>query len=152
MLVVQPDGCGDAHDYGEFYDSISTSGDCRVRFKATNFGGRCIFHCHVLGHEDKGAMAWADVKETAGGSTMPTIPATPAQDSTTCWFDNGGSVTTPTSTTTTSTTAGACAGDRESCVVPGDCCSGDCGRNKKCNGDGIRHLLRRRGDGDGTDY
>lgn len=37
MLVVTPGGCG-AHEFGEFYDTISASGDCKVRFRTADFG------------------------------------------------------------------------------------------------------------------
>jgi len=65
MLVVTPGGCG-AHKEGEFYDTISGP-PCTVRFKTTDFGQRCVFHCHVLMHGDLGAMNWVDVQ----GEGMP---------------------------------------------------------------------------------
>mmetsp|Transcript_33484 Transcript_33484/g.73454 ORF Transcript_33484/g.73454 Transcript_33484/m.73454 type:complete len:571 (+) Transcript_33484:148-1860(+) len=69
VLVVQPGGCGEQHEEGEFYDSISGTEyeECKVRFKAANFGQRCVLHCHVLNHEDNGAMGWVDVV----GDNMP---------------------------------------------------------------------------------
>ena len=80
-LIVKPGGCG-AHQEGEFYDTISASGSCTVRFKTADFGQRMIMvsdrrphivhlfvvymmvlltasflqHCHVLNHEDNGAI------------------------------------------------------------------------------------------------
>ena len=39
-------------------------GTGRIRFKATNFGGDILLHCHKLRHEDAGAMA---VIEAVGG-------------------------------------------------------------------------------------
>ena len=65
MQVVTPGGCG-AHEEGEFYDTISGP-PCLVRFRAIDFGQRCVFHCHVLSHEASGAMAWVDVQ----GDNMP---------------------------------------------------------------------------------
>eukprot|EP00004_Rigifila_ramosa_P028489 TRINITY_DN968_c1_g1_i8.p1 TRINITY_DN968_c1_g1~~TRINITY_DN968_c1_g1_i8.p1 ORF type:complete len:471 (+),score=91.80 TRINITY_DN968_c1_g1_i8:56-1468(+) len=64
MQIVSTTGCG-AHEYGEFYDTISTSGsaNCVVRFQAISFGGRCVLHCHVLAHEDNGAMGWINVAD-----------------------------------------------------------------------------------------
>jgi hypothetical protein len=41
MLIVEPGGCG-AHQEGEFYDTISASGSCLVRFKTADFGQRMI--------------------------------------------------------------------------------------------------------------
>jgi FtsP/CotA-like multicopper oxidase with cupredoxin domain len=72
---VQMQGeCGDFED-GEYYDTVAAS-SCLVRFDAspevldqggaplfpaTAYEGRTIMHCHILAHEDKGAMGWADV-------------------------------------------------------------------------------------------
>jgi FtsP/CotA-like multicopper oxidase with cupredoxin domain len=72
---VQMNGtCGDFED-GEYYDTIAASG-CLVRFDlnpATSsvYDGRTIMHCHILSHEDKGAMGWIDV---LGGFEPPTFP------------------------------------------------------------------------------
>eukprot|EP00985_Skeletonema_marinoi_P022858 scaffold14795_cov140-Skeletonema_marinoi.AAC.18 len=63
MLIVEPGGCG-FHQEGEFYDTLSASGSCRVRFYAIDIGQRMVLHCHVLGHEDNGAMTWMDVTGT----------------------------------------------------------------------------------------
>lgn len=71
---VQMDGaCGDFED-GEFYDVIA--GNCGIRFdldadKSSVFDGRTIMHCHILEHEDQGAMGWLDVQ---GGLPAPTFP------------------------------------------------------------------------------
>jgi FtsP/CotA-like multicopper oxidase with cupredoxin domain len=59
MQVVED--CGD-FEAGEYYDTIAAS--CRVRFdvsQTTAYEGRTIMHCHILAHEDQGAMGWADV-------------------------------------------------------------------------------------------
>ena len=57
--------CGPGHDQWEFYDTIADpSGDtedCRVRFQMLDIFGRCIMHCHILKHEDNGAMGWVNV-------------------------------------------------------------------------------------------
>ncbi len=72
---VQMDGaCGDFED-GEFYDVVA--GNCGVRFdldaqQSSVFEGRTIMHCHILEHEDQGAMGWLDVQ---GGMPAPTFPA-----------------------------------------------------------------------------
>lgn len=58
VQVVSPDGCGDLHEFGEFYDTIYSPGiDCIVRFYVIDFGESVMMHCHYLVHEDGGAMA-----------------------------------------------------------------------------------------------
>ena len=42
MLIVQPGGCPPFHEEGEFYDTISSSGTCRVRFYAIDIGQRMV--------------------------------------------------------------------------------------------------------------
>jgi FtsP/CotA-like multicopper oxidase with cupredoxin domain len=76
---VQMNGeCGDFED-GEYYDTIAANG-CKVRFDvspasggnpATAYQGRTIMHCHILAHEDQGAMGWADV---TFGQPPPVFP------------------------------------------------------------------------------
>ncbi len=68
------DNCGD-YEAGEYYDTMATS--CIIRFDlnpqtATVYEGRTIFHCHILDHEDQGAMGWLDV---IGGEPAPFFPA-----------------------------------------------------------------------------
>mmetsp|Transcript_12949 Transcript_12949/g.19336 ORF Transcript_12949/g.19336 Transcript_12949/m.19336 type:complete len:378 (+) Transcript_12949:503-1636(+) len=41
MLIVEPGGCG-FHQEGEFYDTLSASGSCRVRFYAIDIGQRMV--------------------------------------------------------------------------------------------------------------
>lgn len=41
MLIVEPGGCG-PHEEGEFYDTISSSVSCRVRFYAIDVGQRMV--------------------------------------------------------------------------------------------------------------
>jgi hypothetical protein len=65
--------CG-AHEAGEFYDTVAAN--CDVRFDLNSatalvHEGRTIMHCHILAHEDQGAMGWADV---VGGAPAPTFP------------------------------------------------------------------------------
>ena len=65
--------CGPYED-GEYYDVIA--GNCDVRFDlspvtSSVYEGRTIFHCHILEHEDQGAMGWMDV---IGGMPPPTFP------------------------------------------------------------------------------
>jgi FtsP/CotA-like multicopper oxidase with cupredoxin domain len=64
---------------GEHYDTIAGSG-CVVRFDAdpatqTAYDGRTIMHCHILNHEDQGAMTWANVQ--VGGFGPPVHPNYP---------------------------------------------------------------------------
>jgi hypothetical protein len=80
--VQMQEACG-PFEFGEYYDTIAGSG-CDVRFdlrpSATNpykvYDGRTIMHCHILLHEDEGAMGWADV---IGGLGPPTFPDTNQQ-------------------------------------------------------------------------
>ena len=52
LYHMQPQqDCGHHKQY-EWYDTIAASGDCVVRFHMADIGGRCVFHCHVLSHED----------------------------------------------------------------------------------------------------
>ena len=66
--------CGD-YEAGEYYDVMASS--CAIRFDlnpqtSTVFAGRTIMHCHILEHEDQGAMGWMDV---IGGEPAPTFPS-----------------------------------------------------------------------------
>jgi len=59
---------------GEYYDVVSSK--MSVRFdlnqsSSTVYDGRTILHCHILSHEDRGAMGWLDVD---GGTGPPTFP------------------------------------------------------------------------------
>ncbi len=65
-------GCGGDFEDGEFYDTMA--GNCSVRFDMTAaaaYEGRTIMHCHILTHEDQGAMTWMNV---IGGTPPPTFP------------------------------------------------------------------------------
>ena len=69
-VQVQSD-CG-PYEAGEFYDVIA--GNCDLRFDMSDaeaFEGMTIFHCHILEHEDQGAMAWMEV---TGGRPPPEFP------------------------------------------------------------------------------
>lgn len=72
---VQSVDCGGSFEPGEYYDVVSQA--CSVRFDlnaATSkvYEGRTIMHCHILEHEDQGAMGWMDV---VGGLPPPSFPA-----------------------------------------------------------------------------
>jgi hypothetical protein len=71
--------CG-AYDDGEYYDTIQES--CITRFDlnpATSsvYDGMTIMHCHILEHEDQGAMGWSDI---IGGFGPPAYPASGYQE------------------------------------------------------------------------
>jgi len=72
---VQVQGsCGEYED-GEYYDVISEN--CSVRFdlnpaSSSPYSGRTTMHCHILKHEDLGAMGWVNV---VGGQGAPAFPA-----------------------------------------------------------------------------
>ena len=72
-VQVQRD-CGE-FEAGEYYDVIS--GNCNIRFDLSPasqpYEGRTIMHCHILEHEDQGAMGWADV-DLAFARPKPTFP------------------------------------------------------------------------------
>ena len=60
--------CG-AYEAGEYYDTIAAS--CDVRFDlnpqtSTVYEGKTIFHCHLLDHEDQGAMGYMVVHDGNG--------------------------------------------------------------------------------------
>lgn len=69
-VQVQSD-CG-PYEAGEFYDVIA--GNCDLRFDMSDaeaYEGMTIFHCHILEHEDQGAMGWMNV---IGGRPPPVFP------------------------------------------------------------------------------
>jgi len=57
------EGCEGHHEVGQYYDTISASGDedCKVRFVTKDIGGRTVFHCHITAHSDRGMMNWVDI-------------------------------------------------------------------------------------------
>ena len=66
--------CGD-YEAGEYYDTMAAA--CNIRFDlnpqtSTVFEGKTIFHCHILDHEDQGAMGYMNV---IGGTPAPSYPA-----------------------------------------------------------------------------
>jgi FtsP/CotA-like multicopper oxidase with cupredoxin domain len=68
-------GSGGSFEDGEYYDTIA--GSCLIRFDSdpatqTAFDGTTIMHCHILEHEDQGAMTWA--RNTVGGFGPPGYP------------------------------------------------------------------------------
>ncbi len=72
---VQSQNCGGDFEDGEYYDVVASN--CEIRFDlnaatSTPYAGRTIMHCHILEHEDQGAMGWLKVE---GGEPAPTFPA-----------------------------------------------------------------------------
>ncbi len=70
----QAQNCSGSFENGEYYDTLTSA--CAVRFDlnaATSsvYEGRTIMHCHILEHEDQGAMGWLD---TVGGLPPPSFP------------------------------------------------------------------------------
>ena len=125
MQVVTPGGCGGMHEYGEWYDTMGA--DCTVRFRTADVGQRCVLHCHVLSHEDNGAMGWVDVVNAPLQAT--TNPSVGEQDcSSSCVPEPG--VCTPTyqcgSTEGTDTCGGACTATAGSCSSGYTCVNFDC--------------------------
>jgi FtsP/CotA-like multicopper oxidase with cupredoxin domain len=68
------EACG-AFEDGEYYDTVA--GSCTVRFDLSPgtsvYDGRTVMHCHVLHHEDQGAMGWMDII----GGMLPPDPGDP---------------------------------------------------------------------------
>jgi FtsP/CotA-like multicopper oxidase with cupredoxin domain len=66
-------GCSGDFEEGEYYDTLA--GNCSVRFDLNAasgaYEGRTIMHCHILVHEDEGAMTWMNV---VGGLAPPAFP------------------------------------------------------------------------------
>lgn len=125
MQVMTPEGCGDFHEYLQYYDTIQ-AGSCKVRFRPVDISGRTVMHCHVLGHEDNGAMTWMDFDG-------PNSPPTP--DDYYCQHVcgdipsgcGGGSTGSPTTSPVGGPTG--CANVGEFCQDDGDCCSESCHEN-----------------------
>lgn len=71
MQVVVGSG---EYEEGEFYDTIAANTVVRFDLNAQTssvYNGTTIMHCHILEHEDQGAMAWANIE---GGIGAPTYP------------------------------------------------------------------------------
>jgi FtsP/CotA-like multicopper oxidase with cupredoxin domain len=66
--------CGSEHEVGEFYDTIlvqNSSPDCKVRIFFVDVAGPIMMHCHILQHEEMGAMGFINV---LGGPQQPLEP------------------------------------------------------------------------------
>mmetsp|Transcript_29730 Transcript_29730/g.47379 ORF Transcript_29730/g.47379 Transcript_29730/m.47379 type:complete len:556 (-) Transcript_29730:174-1841(-) len=134
---------------GDWHDVWQAPGGT-VRFRADRFGGHVVIHCHILEHEDEGAMGvyqidggcngekgnygsgspacdWSCTSPTTQVPTQPTSPpVTPAPTTTT---------PAPVAPPTTPAPTQACDASGSSCNNPGQCCSGVCsgaGPNRSC--------------------
>ncbi len=81
----QMNGACGAFEDGEYYDTLA-GGPCNARFDlnpatSTVYDGTTIMHCHILDHEDQGAMGWSDV---VGGIAPPAFPAPGFQENYQC--------------------------------------------------------------------
>ena len=93
--VQAQNGCGGDFEVGEYYDTVATS--CDVRFDLNDltsspYAGKTIMHCHILGHEDRGAMGWMDV---IGGDGPPLFPGEPGATPYSEYYSLGGGVNPP---------------------------------------------------------
>jgi hypothetical protein len=139
MQVITPGGCS-PHEEGQFYDTISSSTACTVRFKLADIGNRCVLHCHILAHEDNGAMSWIDVIGANPSDTKDIEQI----------LIEGGEGTPPTPSPTLSppatTDPSPCTllVTDESCTNDQECCSNSCSKGKPGSGRCLsnRRLLR----------
>jgi FtsP/CotA-like multicopper oxidase with cupredoxin domain len=72
---VEAVNCSGSFEPGEYYDTLTDPCDVRFDLNAATssvFDGKAIMHCHILEHEDQGAMGWLDV---VGGLPPPAFPA-----------------------------------------------------------------------------
>jgi len=83
------ENCGD-YEAGEYYDTIAAA--CNIRFDlnpatSTVYEGKTIMHCHILDHEDQGAMGWMNV---IGGEAAPLFPVDTTIDPYKTYYSLGG--------------------------------------------------------------
>jgi FtsP/CotA-like multicopper oxidase with cupredoxin domain len=83
--VQMKGACGSAFEDGEYYDTVAGSG-CLARFdtnandpQSSVYSGRTIMHCHILLHEDEGAMGWTDVLQSQDKTIGPPSFPDPSQ-------------------------------------------------------------------------
>jgi suppressor of ftsI len=134
---VQMNGeCG-AFEDGEYYDTVA--GSCTARFDlsagASVYSGKAVMHCHILSHEDQGAMGWMDI---VGGLEAPGFPDSSHQALYQC--GDGPPVCEPTEETEVSCSDGVdndcdglVDGADSDCGAPADC--SQFGDKNSCNAD-----------------
>ena len=95
--------CGAGYVIGEFYDTISPDRGttCTVRFRVQDVAGRVVAHCHILAHEDGGAMIWMNA---TGATYDPAALDNPPSGAITC--ASAGVVTSPAPSARASPSAG----------------------------------------------
>ena len=76
LHIYHVQALSDDNDFeaGEWYDVVSSKMSVRFDLRETEstvYNGRTILHCHILSHEDRGAMGWLDV---VGGAGPPIFP------------------------------------------------------------------------------
>lgn len=99
-----------SYEAGEYYDVLTATGAARFDLNAatsTPYSGMGMMHCHLLDHEDQGAMGWMNV---IGGQGPPSFPAdgdltTPYSD----YYVIGGGTTLPAPSNLTATAASSTA-------------------------------------------
>lgn len=144
----QAQNCSGDFENGEFYDTMTSA--CTVRFDmrasmGTAYEGRTIMHCHILEHEDQGAMGWMDV---VGGMAPPTFPADSSATFSTLYTVSGAPAPVCGDSTCNGTeTQCSCAGDcgaaastetsctggaDDDCDGLVDCADSDCSANAAC--------------------
>lgn len=137
-MQAMPSCQNSIHDAGEYYDTISSTSGCKVRFTMIDYGGSVMMHCHVLAHEDNGSMTWANV---VGG---PTVPDSGDRYEQGC---PGGEGSNPSPTPSPApapapvtpspsqggTTVSPCANTGNSCINDSDCCSNSCSKGNPAN-------------------
>jgi FtsP/CotA-like multicopper oxidase with cupredoxin domain len=108
---MQAFGCGGDYEDGEYYDVIGANCDVRFDTNAATtsaYDGRTIMHCHILEHEDQGAMGWMDLQGGAAPPSFPNdTPAVPFGD----YYDLAASVCGD----------ATCDGGEDSCNCAADC-------------------------------
>jgi FtsP/CotA-like multicopper oxidase with cupredoxin domain len=62
---------------GEFYDTILSPDSCVYRFRTRGMGGQVMLHCHMLAHEDGGAMIWVQVDGGPDSAAKENPPVEP---------------------------------------------------------------------------
>jgi FtsP/CotA-like multicopper oxidase with cupredoxin domain len=62
---------------GEFYDTVLSPDSCVVRFRSRGMGGQVMLHCHMLAHEDGGAMIWVQVNGGPDSAAKENPPVEP---------------------------------------------------------------------------
>lgn len=71
---LQAQSSSGSYEAGEYYDVLTANVAARFDLNAATsspYSGMAMMHCHLLDHEDQGAMGWMNV---VGGKEPPTYP------------------------------------------------------------------------------